>query len=405
MLLTYDAIDGEGRKTTDTVDARDPAEAVDTLRSRGLYVTNIAEADRPTAAADVASGDAVDVRLPLKRLVVFTRQMAMLLRAGSSVVPAVAAIKRQITNPVHASLFTRIIRDLEEGLTLTEALGKHPKTFSGVYCAIVAAGEASGSLNTMFDRLAEVVVRQRTVRNQILGALAYPALLVVMSGSILISLLFFVVPSFAEMFEQLAVEPPASTRFLLAAATIIQGYWVFFLVAGAILVIGGGLYLVSDRGRQWISDMQLALPIIGRMRSLLIQAHVFRTMGMLLESRVGILETLELARRSTRNGRFQKLFQGVEDSVVAGSQVHCAFDESGLIDATICQAIETGEETGELGGALTFCADTLDETNSELITVTMKLLEPLILIVMGFLVGGVAVSLFMPLFDLTSAMQ
>ncbi len=405
MILTYEAVTKDGERKTDTVDAPDVKEAVDQLRRRGLYVSRIEEASRPAAKVHATPKNADGIRMGPKALVIFTRQMAMLLRSGSSVVPAVAAIRRQTTRPAHAALLDSIVADLEQGVTMTETLRKHPRTFDPVYCAVVSAGEASATLTEMFERLAVIVGKRRALRSQIIGACAYPALLIVMSIHILSALLLFVIPRFSGMFTQLGVDPPASTKVLLSISTTIREQWVI-LASAIVLTIAGVVYsLVSAAGRQWLSDIQLGIPVLGRLRSALIQAQIFRTMGTLLESGVGVLDTFELARESTRNRHIQELFSDLEEVVTAGGSLAPAFEGSGIVQPYICQAIHTGEDSGNLGGALTYAADLLDETNTELIRTTLKLLEPAILIGLGLVVGVVAISLFLPLFDLTAAMR
>lgn len=403
MLLTYDAVDAKGKAQRNTLEAADERDAVDQLRRRGLYATRI---ERPKAdAAPTARNAAAASRMPLGTLVLFTRQMAMLLRAGSALVPAIVAIRRQMKKPAHAALLTRIVNDLESGDTLTDALRRHRETFDPVYCAIVAAGESSASLPAMFERLAGIVARRRSMRNKIIGALAYPALLVCMSAKILGVMILFVLPRFNEMFKQLGVTPPAITRALLHTGGFARGNWPW-LVAGAVAAIGALIWvLMSQTGRSWLSNFQLSIPIVGRLRSRLIQAQAFRTMGMLLESKVGVIDALELARQATRNRRFQTLFDAIEDAVTAGGQLSAALESSRLIDPSLCQAVRTGEESGRMGEAMSYSADVLDETTAELMNTVMKLIEPAILMVMGALVGGIAVALFMPLFDLTAAMK
>lgn len=344
-------------------------------------------------------------RLPLGALMVFTRQMAMLLHAGSAVVPAVTAIRKQMRKPRQAALLGRIVDDLEDGTSLTDALRRHPDTFDPVYCAVVAAGEAGGKLTDMFERVAGMVARRRALRNKVLGALAYPALLVLMSSGILLTLLFFVIPRFSNMFDQLGVEPPASTEMMLALGSLLTVYWPAVLGVTGAVVVGAVFALSSAWGQQWLSDIQTSIPAFGRLRSRLIQGQVFRTIGTLLENGVGVLDTLGLARKSTRNSRFQRLFDALEEAVTSGGRLSTAFEQSGLVEPYVCQAVHTGEESGSLGGAMTYCADILDETNGELINAVMRLIEPIILIGMGLVVGAVAVSLFMPLFDLTAALQ
>jgi len=407
MNLTYNAVDAGGQTTTDSIEAGSIRDAVEQLRRRGLFVTHIAEsAGRKTrqAAARVFRA-AHATKLPLKVLSHMTRQIAMLLRAGSGVVPAFMAIQRQTTRPAHTALLGQILTDLEDGQPLTDALRKHPRSFDAVYCAIVAAGEASGALPEMFDRLSVIVGKSRAMRKKILGALAYPALLTTMCAHIFLVLLLFVIPRFADMFTQLGVEPPATTVLLLDAGVAVRSYWPLMLL-GAAGIVGGLTWLLTNpRGKIWICNIQLHIPLIGRLRSRLIQGQMFRTLGTLLESRVNIMEALELVKDSTRNQRFQKLFADLTATLESGGRLSTAFEASGLVEPYLCQAIHTGEDTGNLGGALSFCADMLDETNEELINVVMKLMEPAILIIMGVVVGAIAVSLFMPLFDLTSGIR
>ena len=405
MILTYEAIDTQGRNKTDTLEATSKQEAVAQLRRDGLFVMTITETSSESVAAGKTASRRSATRLPLTTLVLFTRQMAMMLRAGSSIVPAVAAISRQMKIPEHAQILDQIVADLEEGVSLTEAMRKHPKTFDAVYCAVVAAGEASASLPKMFERLATDVSKRRVLRNKILGALAYPVLLILMSGHIILALLFFVVPRFHDMFVQLGVEAPVTTKALLATGDFLAAHWV--LVFGGLLatIALSVVALLSDAGRQWAANVQTRIPIVGPLRSRLIQAQVFRTMGTLLESRVGVLEALDLVRDSTRNDQFQALFDDIEQGVTSGGTLSSACEASNMVEPYLCQAIQTGEASGSIGEAMLYSSDILDETNTELLTTVMKLLEPVILIAMGFVVGGVAISLFLPLFDLTAAIQ
>ena len=335
----------------------------------------------------------------------FTRQMAMLLRAGAGVVPAMVAIRREMTKPAHRAMIDHLIYDLEEGCRLSDALRRHPGTFDPVYCAVVAAGEASATLTEMFERQAIIVGRRQAMRNKVLAAMAYPILLTVLCSGIVSSLLFFVMPRFGAMFEQLGAEVPASTQFMLDLGQWCQGNWPLLIATPAVLITAIVVVSRQPVGKQWLSDLQLRVPVLGYLRKRLIEAQMLRTMGMLLESKVGVLETLDLAREVTRSRLFQRLFDNMETAITSGGQLSAAVEHSSLVQSSVAQAIKTGEESGNLGGALSYCADVLDEGNSELIGAVTKLIEPVILIGMGAVVGTVAVSLFMPLFDMTSAMH
>ncbi len=406
MNLVYDAIDATGRQVNDVIEADSSRAAVESLRRKGLLVTHIVQADaRQAVRAQTARDTAASVRFPLKVLTLFTRQMAMLLRSGSAVVPALSAIGRQMKRAEHASLLARIRLDLEEGTTLTDALRKYPQAFDPTYCALVAAGEASANLAEMFDRLARVIGKRKAMRGKITGSLAYPVLLIGLCSVIVTVLMFFVIPRFGEMFRTLGAELPASTSFMLSLSEHLRDYWPVCAALVCGVIIAAVLLVKTIGGRQWCADVQTRLPVIGRLRSRLIQAEAFRILGLLIESRVGLLDALDLARRVTGNRRFQSMFDAMEAAVSGGGAMSAAMEASTLVAPSICQAVRTGEDSGKLGESISYVADILDEENGELVNAAMKLMEPLILMGMGVVVGIVAVSLFMPLFDLTSAVR
>ena len=407
MNLTYEAVDTGGRTVRDLIEAANIKTAVELLRQRGLMVTHIetaSEREMERRAHQEQLG-ASHVKLPLKQLVLFTRQMAMLLTSGSSVVPALAAIARQLKKPEHVALLQQIKTDVEEGCTLTEALRKCSRTFDSFYCAVIAAGESSATLPAMFDRLARIFGRRRAMRNKVLASMAYPALLTFLCVGIVNVLLFFVLPRFGDMFDSLGMPLPVTTDMLLSLAAVVSEYWPVMVAGMAALVTGVALLAVTDQGRQLCANIQVRLPLAGRLASGLIQGQMFRTLGMLLESKVGVLDALDLVRGTTRNDRFQALFDRLESAVTSGQSLSDTLESSRLIDPAICQAVRTGEQTGSLGGSMSYAADIMDEDNTELVNTVTRLIEPLIIIIMGFVVGTVAISLFLPLFDITSMVQ
>ncbi|MCP4591125.1 MAG: type II secretion system F family protein [bacterium] len=408
MNLTYEAIDGTGRNVSDVVEAASAKEAVERLRSQGLFVTHIAQADalelqERRKAGSRGRGTSGGVRFSLRQLVMFTRQMAMLLASGSGVVPALNALTRQVKEERQRAVLHQLIMDLEEGVPLAEALRRFPTIFDASYCAVVAAGEASAMLPQMFTKLASIIGKRKAMRNKVLGAMTYPVLLIGLSTGIMNVLLFFVIPRFGGMFDTLGVPLPASTAYLLALSGWLSDWWMIPAVV-VVLATASSVYLAKTQsGRQVISDAQIRVPMLGRLASRLIQAEVLRVLGMLIEAKVGVLDALDLARGVTRNRRYGKLCDEVELAVTSGGAISAALEQSGLVDASVCQAVRTGEESGNLGGAISYVAEVLDEENTELVGVMTKLVEPVILIGMGVVVGVVAVSLFMPLFDITSA--
>jgi len=407
VIVAYEAVDSEGRTCAASVEASDEHDAREQLRRQGLFVTHVkvAKGSGAGGAQERRTSGEKGGKLPLRVLTQMTRHLSMLLRSGSGLVPSLNAISKQMKKPAHAAIVNEIIDELEDGRPLSEALRAHPRTFGPVYTAIIAAGEASGSLSEMLERLSGIVGKARTLRKKIIGALAYPAVLIVMSCSIMNVLLFFVVPRFNVMFTQLGVETPTVTKALLWVGSTLKSGWPF-IVGALVMGVGGAVFaLMRDEGKQWLADVQLRVPIIGKLRCQLILAQVLRTLGVLIDSKVGVLDAVALARQSTRSRRFQDLFDGIEKCVTSGERMSTAFERSAIADPALCQAVHTGEDSGQLGGSMLFCADMADEDNEELITLTMRLLEPVILVGMGFVVGTVAGALFIPLFDITSAIR
>lgn len=401
MNLSYEAVDAAGSAVADIIDATDAADAIERLRRRGLFVKKISEAE----AAKVTTARApATLKLPLKPLVFLTRQLAILLKAGSALVPALQVIRRQLKKPAHEAMIRSLINDLEDGLPLADAMRKFPETFDPAYRAVVAAGEASATLPAMMDRLASILVRRRALRNKILGAMTYPLVLLVMSINVVCGMMMFVVPRFAGMFKTIGVEIPWSTQFLLNVSGWLEQYWA--IPAGAAIALGVGLFLLlgSKPGRRVLVNVQTEIPLMKRLTGRLIQARIYRTLGTLIECRVGVLDALELSREITGNRRFRRLFDDIVEALTSGDRISSVLLRSDFIEPSLAYSIQTGEENGALGPSISYCADILEEENAELIAAMTRLVEPMILVVMGVVVGGVAISLFLPLFDVTAAL-
>lgn len=403
MNLTYKAIDAQGVPVSDVIEAVDASEAIEKLRQRGLFVKSIGSAD--AVRTESGGRTSKEAALSLGRLVFFTRQLAILLKSGAAVVPALQVIRKQTAQKTELAIITSLINDLEDGLPMAEAMRRFPRTFDAAYRAIVAAGEASATLPAMMDRLSGILQQRRALRGKIISATIYPALLLFMSINVVAGMLTFVVPRFAGMFKAIGVEIPWSTQALLSLSDKLTAYWylpVGALMALTVLCVFVGL---SPRGRQFLVDLPTELPGIRRIASRLIQGKIYRTLGTLIECRVGLIEALNLSRDVTANRRFRTLVHDMIEALTKGEGLSSVLLKRPFIDPAIAYSIQVGEENGQLGPSISYCADILDEENAQRIAVMTKLLEPIILIVMGGVVGGVAISLFLPLFDVTSAMH
>ncbi len=414
MIIEYEAVDNAGKSISDTIEAPDVRAAVEMLRKKNLFVTHAGNSSenskaKPRKKSSDASQNGTKplsrVRLSGKQLTMFTRQMSMMLTSGSGIVPALNTVSRQFVKEEHSQLMRALCNDMEEGVPFADALRKYPRIFDSSYCAVVAAGEASGTLNEMIARLSVLVGKRRAMRNKVLGALIYPALLTTLSTAITGVLVFFVLPRFGDMFDTLGVDLPASTAMLLEVSAMAKAN-LYATIFSGLASFGGAVYLIkSDKGRTLGAAILTRLPIVKRLVYGMILGETFRILGMLIEARVGVLDAIDLVKGVTREKKFQNLYAAMETEVTSGSDISRALENSGIVPPYITHAVGTGEKSGNLGGSMSYVADILDEDNTELLNTLTKLIEPIILIVMGFVVGTVAISLFLPMFDVTAAAQ
>jgi len=385
----------------DSVHASSPREAADRLRERGLFVTQMDEvADGDQVSADARRSAKTGGRL--RDVVLFTQQMSMLIRAGARVVEALEAIEEQITRPAWRATVRAIRADVEEGRPLNEALSRFPRLFTGVYISMIAAGEASGEMGLAFERLCVLVRQQQEIKRRVIGAMTYPAVLMLLCTGVMVALLTFVLPRFAEMFETLDVELPATTAILIAISDALRTHWPYALGAFAAVVPGIVLFLRSPNGKRLISRFSVRVPLFGALVRNIILARICRVWGQLLESRVGLLDAVRLTQRSTTNLDFQELLADIDEAITEGSSIGPSLKRSWLLPKTFAAAIVTGEESGNMAVSLLFVAECLEEENTQVLASLTRVIEPVMLSVMGVIVGTVAISLFLPMFDMAT---
>ncbi len=332
-----------------------------------------------------------------------TRQMAMMLGAGTPVVPGLGAAAAQTAHPAWRALLLRIREDVEGGASLCGALTRHPQHFDPVYLAMIAAGESTARLPEMFGQLAQFIRRQQQVRNRLVGAMIYPCLLLLLSIGVSVGLLLGVLPRFTGLFSALGRELPPSTRALMTVSDWLLHYgWILALsvVAG---VAGLIWYVRSPAGWELACRACLKLPGVGIVVRRLTAARLMRLLGLLMTSRVPLLEAITLTSRATRHPAFRDLLARLAQAVSDGAPMASVFRRSNLVTPAVAQVVETGEASGDVGGGLNYVAECMDEDNTELIAVLSRLLEPAVLLFLGLIVGGVAFSLFLPLFDIATA--
>ena len=404
MKLAYRAYDKSGREVTDTIEAADAVEATQSLRQRGLFVTELDDVAGPAPAEEEARGrrKRQSRRQRLRDLSMFTRQLHVLVMSGTQLVQALGALRRQVRPGPLRDIIGQIRKEVEEGTPLAEAMGAHPEYFDSVYCSLVTVGESSGNLSTMLERLTRLTQKRIHVRNCIVGALMYPSLLVVAAVFVLGILLMFVIPRFATLFESLDVPLPTSTQAIITFSDILRSYWWALLIVIVAAVAGLKFWSRSPGGKRTMDTLALKMPRFGGIVQSFATARITRLLGLLLDSQVPVLEALKLTRGGVTNVHYAELVSKAEEAVVKGEPISSAFRQSDLISPSVCEAITSGEQSGQVGTLLLNIADFMDEENEVIVQALTSIIEPVILILLGVLVAFVAMSMFMPLFDLTA---
>ena len=401
MGFRYQAIDAGGQTLTDVLDVASVEEATAVLRERGLFVTQIAPDDglRDQPAKSTATGTS---KVKFREIVVFAQQMAMLLKSGAPVLEALEIVANQAVRPTWQSVLTRVYTDVQEGRPLSAALTRFPRIFSDIFVSMVTAGEASGELAVAFDRLAELTLQQQAIRNRVIGAISYPATLLVLCGGVLLVLLTFILPRFAEMFEALDLTLPVTTSLMISGSLWAQAHWAWVLGGVLTCIVGTVFFVRSSYGRQLLSWMALRVPLFGSLARNVILARICMIWGQLLQSKVGLLDAVHIVQCSTSNSEFRQLLGSVAESVSEGSRAGNTLRSSWLLPQIFAGAITTGEESGRLADALLFVGHALQDQNTEAMGSLTRTVEPIILAVMGLVVGVIAFSLFLPMFDMAT---
>lgn len=405
MKYAYNGFDQSGKAARGVVDAPGVEDATEKLRRQGVFVVDIEEATKSKGhgSPGATSVKAKKARRNPKVIAGFARELSVLVSTGTPIADAIESLEKQAASDQWREVVRSVRRRLEEGEALSDALESRPDIFDTVFCSLVAAGESSGRLDTMLHRLASLTRRQAQVRSTVLGAMAYPILLTAVCFIVLGLMLGVVLPRFSGLFETLDTPLPATTKMLVGLSETMIAYWWIILPALVTGVVGLLWWVRTPRGRRALEALLLALPKVGGIVRAFGTARIARLMGTLLDAKVPMIEAIGLTRRATTHHRFVAMLDRAERLVTKGEPISTALIEGDLFLASAAHAVRNGEQTGRLSEVFVHVADYLDEENESTIKSLSSLLEPVIMIVLGGLVAFVAVSMFLPLFDLTAS--
>ncbi len=402
MRLAYQAWDAAGKLVSDTIDAADADDARESLRQRGLFVTQIDEAS--SAAGAVKPGKRSWRRKGktgrLKVLANFCQQLFLMIKTGTPIVQSLEAVERQTRDLNVRQVIAQVRLRVEEGDSLAIAMDSHPEYFDAVTRNLIDAGETSGKLPYMLERIGTLTRKQLGIRNKVAGAMVYPALLMVVAFGVAILMLVVVLPRFGTLFEDLEVPLPPTTAMLMDSGDWLREYWWAALAGVVAMFVAIVMWAKSAAGKKVVDKLVLRAPGLGKIVRNFATARIARLIGTLRESYLPLLEVLELVAQSSSNTQYQAMLDNAKHAVSRGQPMSSAFADERLVNPTVYEAMRSGEESGQIGPLLLSLADVLDEENDVVVRTLTNIIEPVILVILGVVIGFVAISLFMPVFDL-----
>ena len=344
-------------------------------------------------------------RVSTRDVVIFTRQFATMINSGLPLVQSLDILQQQTENDALRKVVRQVLYDVESGNTLADAMGKHPKVFSDLYVSMVAAGEAGGILDTILLRLATFLEKNDALVRKIKGAMIYPVVILLVAVAAVGVLLIFVIPTFQQMFESAGVPLPLPTQIVIAASAFLQAWWWALLGGGVAAFFGFRAYYSTDDGRRRVDAALLKMPLLGDLQRKAAVARFTRTLGTLVSSGVSILEGLEITARTAGNQVIHDAVMESRASIAGGETISGPLKESAVFPPMVIQMIRVGEETGGLDEMLSKIADFYDDEVDQAVSALLSAMEPIMIVVLGVLVGGMIVAMYLPIFDMIGAVQ
>ncbi len=400
-VFKYSAKDPTGRVIAGTIEAENDAVVVDRLREMGFFITNLEKASQRRDVSEMFQGW---LGVGLKDLAIFSRQFSVMVNAGLSLVRVLSILEQQTSNKKLREVAAAVRLDVEAGRPLSDSLGRHPKVFSSLYVNMVKAGETGGVLDEVLNRIASFLEKEQALRQKVRAAMVYPALLTVAALSGLMFMTVVILPQFQNLFRELGGEGslPLPTQIAMAVSVVIRRYWYalfgFFIVAGWAL----RRYLKTPRGRARYDRLKLRLPAVGDLNRKIVVARFARTLGTLIASGVPIMQSLEVVSKAIDNTVIGEAVEAVRASIREGQTIAIPLQFSGVFPPMVVQMAKVGEETGQLEQMLDKVADFYDVEVETTVQSLTSLLEPMLIIFMGVVVGAMVISLYLPIFSLAT---
>ncbi|HEU4880546.1 MAG TPA: type II secretion system F family protein [Gemmatimonadaceae bacterium] len=394
--FTYTARSFAGEMRTATLEAQSRDDVIAQLRRQRLNVVKIDEATPKKPKRG---------HIKMRDIVILTRQFSTMINAGLPLVQAMTILADQSQNKTLSEIMRKVVFDVESGNTVADALSKHPQAFTNLYVNMVAAGEAGGILDTILMRLATFMEKNDALVRKVKGAMIYPGVIMSVAAIAVTVLLIFVIPVFENLFTSAGLALPLPTRIVMGASRFLKGYWYIVLA-----VIGTATFLfrrynATSDGKLKVDKFMLKVPVLGDVLRKSAVSRFTRTLGTLISSGVSILDGLEITAKTAGNRVVQDAIMESRSSIAGGDTIAQPLKKSGVFPPMVISMISVGEQTGGLDEMLSKIADFYDEEVDAAVSNLLSLLEPVMIVFLGVVVGGMVVAMYLPIFDMINAVQ
>lgn len=401
--FAYTAVDPGGKSVKGRIEADSEQLVLSKLHEQNFHVLGVHEqrSRAGRATATTTSGK----RVKLNAMVIFSRQFATMIDAGVAIVRCLDILEGQTKDPALKPVIAQCKKDVKGGLSLTDAFGKHPNVFSRLYVNMVKAAETGGILDKILDRLSTFLEKEQEVRGKIKSAMVYPVLVLVFAVLMVISLFMFVLPKFKEIFDSMDIEMPGATRFLFGISTVVQHYWYMLPIGVAGFYFGYRWYRTTESGAWNIDMLKLKVPVVGELVQKMAISRFSRTFATLISSGVPMMRSLEIVGETSGNRVIAHAVENARNAIREGQKINTPLAQSNMFPSMVTHMIDIGEETGRLSEMLNKVSDFYDQEVDNAVKALLSMIEPCLIVMMGGIVGFIAVSIMAPIFKLISSIN
>ena len=410
----YIALDQNGQETAGNIDAASEADAINQLRSSGLFPTSVAAEGAGNAAAIKKRAKATNkgktkvvrvganARVKSKSLMIFTRQLATLIDSGLPLLRGLTVLGRQEPVPVMKATINTLAENVQTGSTFSESLQQYPRIFNKLYVNMVKAGELGGVLELVLNRLAEYQEKAQKLKNKVVAAMVYPIIVMCIAAAIMVFLMLVIVPRFESIFEDMLGSKeklPELTKWVIGFSRFMWEYIVHIVSTVVVIFLSWRALAATKGGRTWIDGMKLKMPLFGDVQRKTAISRFTRTLGTLVTSGVPILQALNITRDTAGNTVISNAITKVHDAVKEGESMVGPLESSGVFPPMVISMVDVGEETGQLPEMLLKIADVYEDEVDNSVSALTSMLEPLMIVMLAVVVGVIVMALFLPLID------